>query len=50
MYNCRGAGNTIKEIEAEMGNYSINHESDDNLASSYRIVTIFLVFNDQKSQ
>ena len=33
-----------------MGNYSIDRENHDNLASNNRIVTIFLVFNNQKSQ
>ena len=33
-----------------MGNYSINRENRDNLASNNRIVTIFLVFNYRKSQ
>ena len=33
-----------------MGNYSINLEDVDNLASNNHIVIIFLVFNNQKSQ
>ena len=33
-----------------MGNYSINRENRDNLASNNRIVFIFLVFNNRTSQ
>ena len=36
-------------LEVGMGNYSINRENCDNLASNNRIITIFLVFNNRKS-
>ena len=38
------------DLSVGMGNYSINRENRDNLASNNRIVTIFLVFNNRKSQ
>ena len=34
----------------EMGNYSINRENHDNLASNNHIVTIILAFNNRKLQ
>ena len=49
LYMCEYHINNIVLVIG-MGNYSIDRENHDNLASNNRIVTIFLVFNNQKSQ